>query len=428
MGIKGFSKWVETHGVHTYIRNRQHYQKLVIDLNGVLHIAIRKANTREQFFKLVTTELNRTMKRLVAKEVAFFIDGAAPMAKLSTQISRRRVRPFTGKTLDPMWITPGTSLMDALEIHLREKYPDIHIDGCRNPGEGEMKLVRWLLKQPQGKIAVFGSDADLLLILSAAKPLVNISIVSKDKKGTYWVNLDKLWDKLPASREEIVLISLLLGNDYLPGVYGANYRILWKHYSKTLFRRGELCLANWIEYLEKINNDTPSNNAINGINNGDAQKYVQGLMWCFEMYSSGKCPDNSFIYTGGGPTLSALIEFFKSKPKLIPLKGTLSPFTVDEVLLLLIPRWGIEILPEYLRGVLNYQALEHWYPEECMECQIFRKEVSDMSKLHTETREYGSDMAKLNSKYKEHRLKIHPKAPPPITQIKAYLATAEPHE
>ena len=350
MGISGFQKWIDKLNLRNYIRYRQKYNYLAIDLNGILHISIKNAKTYNQFFKAVNKELNKILKVLLAKNIAFFIDGTAPMAKLKKQISRRRKRKFNGDTLDQLQITPGTDLMNQLLLNLKNNYPNIYLDDSKNPGEGEIKLIRWLLNQkPTGKIAIFGSDADLVLIATAARPLINLSIVSRDKKGFNWINIDQFWKKLPGNREDITLICMLLGNDYFPGLPGLNYKNFWQNYSKKLFRHNKLCTKNWIEYLKKIEVD---NNIVNK-SDGSAKEYFKALLWCLNMYSKGICSDYSFNYIGGAPTIQSCIEFLESGVKFKIPQTNISPLSEEEALLILMPKWGLPYLPLKLRSVID---------------------------------------------------------------------------
>ena len=308
--------------------------------------------------------------------------------------------------------------MKQLSVFLQENYPNVHLNDSSNPGEGEIKLIKWLLeKKNPGKIAIFGSDADLVLIATAARPLVNLSIVSKDKKGFNWINLDQLWKKLPGNREEISLICMLLGNDYFPGLPGINYNNFWDFYSKRLFRYNKFCHKNWIDYFQQI--ELPD--SIQKKCTGSPREYFKALLWCLEMYSKGVCSNYEFKYEGSPPSPQACIDFLQSGPKLQVPKSNLSPLTESEALLILMPRWGKEYLPEELKPALEYIPLKHWYPEECQICLNFRQQVSALNKLHAQTKEYTMEIAELNLKYQNHKSQAHPKIPIPIKEIKNFL-------
>jgi len=124
------------------------------------------------------------------------LDGVVPYAKIKQQ----RFRRFKGGALaqgaaqpidgvwgacapvdgawggSPIWdknaITPGTAFMGAMGSMLREtgmKYGWV-ISDTNDPGEGEHKVLKWLLGQKektaliQGPVVVYGLDADLILL------------------------------------------------------------------------------------------------------------------------------------------------------------------------------------------------------------------------------------------------------------------------
>jgi 5'-3' exonuclease len=101
------------------------------------------------------------------------LDGVVPYAKIKQQRFRRFKSASTNaKAAEAIWdtnaITPGTAFMKAMGDSLR-------IVGARHgwiisdtdePGEGEHKVLRWLLstKLNPGSIVVYGLDADLILL------------------------------------------------------------------------------------------------------------------------------------------------------------------------------------------------------------------------------------------------------------------------
>lgn len=108
------------------------------------------------------------------------LDGVVPYAKIKQQ----RFRRFKSATLnasgswDTNAITPGTHFMAAMGNALRVT-GSTHgwsISDTNDPGEGEHKVLRWLLSTElkPGPIIVYGLDADLILL----------SLLAGDKLGT----------------------------------------------------------------------------------------------------------------------------------------------------------------------------------------------------------------------------------------------------
>jgi len=108
------------------------------------------------------------------------LDGVVPYAKIKQQRFRRfkgaaeaiRISGDTGLGGSPTWdknaITPGTHFMETMGNSLREagKKHGWIISDTNEPGEGEHKVLQWLLKTPclEGAVVVYGLDADLILL------------------------------------------------------------------------------------------------------------------------------------------------------------------------------------------------------------------------------------------------------------------------
>ena len=118
------------------------------------------------------------------------LDGVVPYAKIKQQRFRRfkgGAQPHTpvqqgngtGKTHiggawggSPIWdknaITPGTAFMESMGSMLKEtgKRHGWIISDTNDPGEGEHKVLQWLLKTKltPGPVVVYGLDADLILL------------------------------------------------------------------------------------------------------------------------------------------------------------------------------------------------------------------------------------------------------------------------
>jgi 5'-3' exonuclease len=102
-------------------------------------------------------------------QVYIALDGVVPYAKIRQQRFRRfKSSVATTDSWDTNAITPGTNFMHTMGNALR-KVGSIHgwiISDTDEPGEGEHKLLRWLLSNPikEGPVIVYGLDADLILL------------------------------------------------------------------------------------------------------------------------------------------------------------------------------------------------------------------------------------------------------------------------
>lgn len=105
------------------------------------------------------------------------LDGVVPYAKIKQQRFRRfksaaAKAPIGQEAAEEQWdtnaITPGTIFMKNMGDSLRAAGARFNwtISDTDEPGEGEHKVLRWLLsnKLTEGAIVVYGLDADLILL------------------------------------------------------------------------------------------------------------------------------------------------------------------------------------------------------------------------------------------------------------------------
>lgn len=134
---------------------------------------------------MLFSKLNKLLNRFCAlKTVVLALDGPASYAKMHTQKQRREAamkkRKESDKTINSCRITPGTPLMNKIKQALMfyccqrlqsKKYGNVQyvISGADAAGEGETKLIAWILDQqrfhqPIDRYLVIGSDSDLVLL------------------------------------------------------------------------------------------------------------------------------------------------------------------------------------------------------------------------------------------------------------------------
>jgi 5'-3' exonuclease len=121
-------------------------------------------------------------------QVYIALDGVVPYAKIKQQRFRRfksaaartasLTQSETGEQWDTNAITPGTAFMAAMGSALKvagSKYNWL-VSDTDEPGEGEHKVLKWLLSATikPGPVIVYGLDADLILL----------SLLAGDKLGS----------------------------------------------------------------------------------------------------------------------------------------------------------------------------------------------------------------------------------------------------
>jgi len=217
-GIKGFRSWFQDQFPNT-VRHidvdkyNDKFDHVLIDMNQILHVILRRSRNQEQATKLLMFELDVLVSRCnPTHSLVLAIDGSPAAAKLATQRKRRyailkntqfkidnadklrmtkrkrerRIRNYKAE-LQSLQLTPGTDCMQAMESALlywawqrlqtqgkphSKLLPKvrIYISSSLVPGEGEIKLLEWinnyrgnLSARPGQSIALVGGDADLLL-------------------------------------------------------------------------------------------------------------------------------------------------------------------------------------------------------------------------------------------------------------------------
>uniref|UniRef100_A0A6C0DJ93 Uncharacterized protein n=1 Tax=viral metagenome TaxID=1070528 RepID=A0A6C0DJ93_9ZZZZ len=109
-------------------------------------------------------------------QVYVALDGVVPYAKIKQQRFRRfksaALASGSSETMGATWdtnsITPGTQFMANMGAALKEagKKHGWIISDTDEPGEGEHKVLQWLLSSnlKEGGVVVYGLDADLILL------------------------------------------------------------------------------------------------------------------------------------------------------------------------------------------------------------------------------------------------------------------------
>jgi len=271
MGIPRFyNNWLKRRQKEDILQKKidKNILSLSIDMNGLIHDQahiIYGYTENEQYNKKrlkeiknkTSEELNNELFEAITKKIIYLVsyykpseilvlavDGVAPNAKISQQRQRRfraalenSIKEKNESKYKPRFdsnsITPGTSFMMDLDEYLKNwlidcnnnKLPEKVIYSSHLvPGEGEHKifdLIRedYLNNNKNGGHIIYGLDADLIM-LSLISKLNNIYLVREDIHDI--VNIDNLKSYIkkelnsPNAINDFVVISFILGNDFLP--------------------------------------------------------------------------------------------------------------------------------------------------------------------------------------------------------------------
>ncbi|KAK3829881.1 MAG: hypothetical protein JOS17DRAFT_791610 [Linnemannia elongata] len=240
-----------------------HFDSVFIDVNCILHPAMRAAKNEAQFVKKLYTILDKTLSQFIPDRICYLsVDGPAPLAKLLTQKARRASKSGSGKPdhMSTLQVTPGCPFMLRLEQYLSYytvRYlqhrrsqgisPDLKfvIDHSNNPGEGESKIIENVVQQA-GNIrgrpcAILSMDSDAI-IQAITLGMPNIFVVRKDspQNPIVVISIDKFMRSLEGmfpgesnrTRLDFCALCLFRGNDYLRGLF-VGLEKLWLAYLYT---------------------------------------------------------------------------------------------------------------------------------------------------------------------------------------------------
>jgi 5'-3' exonuclease len=245
---------------------------LFFDLNCLIHPCARGLNDNTEIIDKILSEIDKLILYTGVKDLIYIaIDGIAPKMKMRQQRMRRHKSALERKyNTESSWntnaISPGTTFMkslnDSLKTHIC-KYNNIILDDSDNRGEGEHKILHYILKNNlKGKICIYGLDADLIQ-LSLVSHKQNIVLLREttdynieNTKGEYiYLKIDDLKKHLLESFhleknvdeerliDDYIFLCFLFGNDFMNHIpslslrYGG-HNILVDTYSKLQSRYG----------------------------------------------------------------------------------------------------------------------------------------------------------------------------------------------
>ena len=283
-----------------------------LDSNSIIYDAVQnieytKDNYENKIISFVITKIKYYIEIIKPINVIYIaFDGVAPVAKLEQQRNRRYKTYYTNNLLDnnnEKWdtcnITPGTSFMKKLNEQVKNSFSNnkkIIVSGSDEVGEGEHKLFEYIRKNKEmhknQTTVVYGLDADLIVLTLAHLKYSNNLFLFRETP--YFINtvdntlqpnqlyvmdiyylaeiiLNKINKNYSSDHfynilDDYVLMTFLLGNDFMPHFPAINIRtngidILLELYSEKFYKNSlfltENCKIIWknlrkfIEYLSK---------------------------------------------------------------------------------------------------------------------------------------------------------------------------------
>lgn len=468
MGIDGFHKWLKEKHPKTvkFKYSERKYDYIYVDVNHLLHNAMNGCTKEHQFVNNLHMALNWVFNsHLATKKIILAVDGPSPYSKVVLQRKRRLMgtKDTVVSEITPLSLTPGTKLMNRLTKYLIEyieilkhKYHFLNVEidfsPTTEPDEGEIKVFRKLLEyggaDPYASHLVVGNDADLVVLAMAAKPVVNINMLVRMVGEHCLIDINELIISIGKNvypydgnqpelfynvynfaesgiRDDFSLLSLMMGNDYLPKIQAVKFESLWTAYYETkklrddfMIKDGQFNREFLVEFLVTL---LPllakqySKFKYSKYSEDNTCNYLEGLLWCLNMYNTTECSMYDYMYHGQkGVSVSDIVFYLNSNSDEIEIpESETEPLDSEVCALLLMPKKARKLVPDKYQDYIDDELAHYYEEEECDECFVLRDELSvQHKKMHQErkklldTTDTRKEIGNISRKLTKHR-KMH---------------------
>lgn len=439
MGIKDYHKWMkENHPSAFQHKWLDFYDHIYIDINFALHYSYYGTKNQNQILYKFFSFIEKIMLLMhPRKTITIANDGAAPIAKLLLQRERRanscRCDDICDLESSSLIFTPGTEFMNTiqekLEIFMKKIKMIYCIDidymiGCE--GEAELKLKKKMAdnnkKYPDDTHIIISNDADIIAMFGT----FDINSYSKificsNVKDIEIISIGKLMDnhtkKYGLTKNfglDFTLLSILVGNDYLPKIKFSDLSKLWNSYKIWTSEHKNGLMNNLninIPFLLQILNGILSKTRYSLIDkfrleNNNQQlysNYMEGLLWCLDMYNKGYCDRYNYMYySKDSPHPFGLILSLYKNPSIGNFKNITYPsIKPDLYALLVLPQKALKLThTKYHDFSKKYHIL---YEEElCKKCNDFYNKMKTLDKSKNEYKNLYKEMKK--HKFSSHNI------------------------
>jgi hypothetical protein len=422
MGIKDYHGWIRSAFPTCLIDTTKNniYDYIYIDMNYILYYAIYGCKTQDEFIKNIYFNLDIIFSNFIAtKKIFFALDGTPAYAKIILQRERRnnqnpsliKTNPTTSSSIDHLGLSVGTKMMQKIEQHIQNyitilqtqyKYtnPEITFSKSSECGEGEIKICKEIITNGTQNLThthlIIGNDADIIVLSMGAKPVYNVNILVNESgnKNRVLMSLKILLELWPKSlnkshdihimansdlRDDFVLVSLMMGNDYFPKLAYINYIKLWECYyqfsketNNTIINNSEFNMANLQRFTQIIYsnlNNSYKHVTANTYNPNRVNSYFEGLLWCLKIYNTGVCTNYEYAYTGKKSVhpfelyIHTINNTIKSNQKYtLPISSSIYP-------ILIMPSSAKHLIPKKYHSLVDNELKNIYDMENCVECK-----------------------------------------------------------
>ena len=455
MGIDNFHTWLRQKfpGSYIPIKTNNIYEYIYIDVNFILHNSIYGCKTENDFIKKLYLQLDIIFANFIAtKKIFFSLDGPSSFAKIILQRKRRTMTSdkVNKNAISSLYITPGIEPMKRIETYLKTYVdklktnyrfinPDTYMSSSNEPDEGEIKICYEVIKNGLSNLnhrhLIIGNDSDLIALSMGMKPIHNINILVKGKSENQLISLTKLLqlhckninrldkiEKLSIStlRNDFVVISIMMGNDYLPKLGYVKHEKLWKIYYDLIrsLHENETLMNDDYTFNDCIMKKFMFN-AYNSLSNGfkkvgvdtyndvRSKSYLEGILWCLKMYQTGKCPQYNYSYIGKiAPHPYELLFHLHAEKEITLKESNYQPIPAEIYSLIIMPKNASYLIPKKYHNLMNHELKYLYEMEECVKCIQYKlniKTINRQIKECNETNETNEDEVNIiKDKYKQN--------------------------
>ncbi len=270
MGIPSYFSYIVKNYPHILSKfkpNAKAVDNLYLDCNSIIYDVFHKLSasavgatmsedeTAQQIIRGTIAKIQEYILAVHPRKTTYIaFDGVAPVAKIEQQRTRRykswyqtevSKHIYGDKNKKNTWstlsITPGTRFMSELNRQITDAFKrktEVIVSDSSDPGEGEHKLFDYIRQNPQKHeketTVIYGLDADLIvlsichlqyapnLFLLRESPHFHMDNLEPDTN--YLLNISELNAKIDINSHDYIILTFMLGNDFLPHFPAANIR------------------------------------------------------------------------------------------------------------------------------------------------------------------------------------------------------------
>jgi hypothetical protein len=310
MGIKNYLKNIDKKGYNKGNKEENRYDAIYFDSNYLIHYLIYNCGSDEDLYEKLEYFITFIIRRYDSKKIYIIFDGECEdkenNPKLLTHKKRYEDKEESDR-YDKQSIKPKCELIlkfknKFIEILNKNDKKNIMIDDDYKKGEGDIKIMNSIYenRMDDKKIMIFTIDSDLILIAYNLcfmdKKELNINILCNTKP----INIIDIRSLNKNYDYDYILLSLLLGNDYLPKISNIKYENLFDNYdiyynihNKRIIYNNNIDMDNLCYYISIIICNKKIKYNYKKINKKRFDIYINNLLWCLGNY---KVISNNYKY------------------------------------------------------------------------------------------------------------------------------------